>query len=269
MLWSARDAVGETVASGAKASIAWSARDATVEAAVAGLRASMTWTARDAVGELAWEPSELPLTGWWRDYAGGNWTGTASAGTSGSNDLLVENEPDVGTALNGHGTADFGGFNDTLIADGSTDTYINATAFGGWVLLNPDGVAGTKSILHDASHRFRVRIIDGAVVLDVNVGAASVSRAISASAWSLVTFRYTGTALAIGVNEIPGAAGGGATTAYSSSVTGITGNLSAGGSNPNYYAGLIAEIGLSDTAPTDQNFTDVLGYIEQQYGLSI
>ena len=83
----------------------------------------------------AWDPSQLALTGFWRDFVNPTWLGSASAGTSAANDLTDPgNEPAQGTALNGWGVADFNGSNDWLLADDTCDTYFNASSLSGWVL---------------------------------------------------------------------------------------------------------------------------------------
>ena len=71
------------------------------------------------------DPATLALTGWWRgSYDGsGTWSGTASAGSSGTRSLVeLTNKPSSGTAVNGFNPATFDGVNDKLGAQRSAPT---------------------------------------------------------------------------------------------------------------------------------------------------
>lgn len=219
-----------------------------------------------AAGASNYNPAVLSLTAWLRNYGGaGPWLGTASAGSSGSgsNDFDDFTDPAAGSSLNGYGTADFTTF-ETLTGEGTTDTYVSALAFSGWYLVNPDSVTNGY-LFQSNTGSIELELTSSTIQLSVNSASATVSKAISSGAYSLVTFRYDATDLEVGVNEIPGASGGGSTTAYSSSVVDLTSAPTIG----NNYNGRIAEVGIIDTALTDQNFTDIKSYINRRYGLSL
>lgn len=222
------------------------------------------------------DPTGLPLTVFLRDFTNPTWTGTASKGTSGSiNGEDPGNEPAQGTALNGFGTADFDGTNDFLTIGNGTQqlsSLIGATSLSGWVLLNSDSFAATKSIVwFQGGVELRVVGGSGQVGLLLNSTTQGV-RAIGTGAYTLVTFRYDGTNSQIGVNEPPGASGGGSSAAYSTAISGMTntnhiiGSLN-GGSQ--FYDGHIAEFALSDQVFGDQIFLDLKTHINFRYGLSL
>ena len=273
--WVGVDGVPEIAieTSGGVATTTWSAVAATIEVSIDTTPPTTTWTA--VAAEIDYPPA-LSLTAFHRDFTNPNWPGIASAGTSGSgsNDLTDPGtEPAQGTAQNGHGTANFNGTDDYLLADGTLDTYVAGTAFSGWVLLKADtGAAG--AIWGDPGQLSTVLRLalngSGSVTLSLNAGAVSVSRAVGTGAYALVTFRYNGTNLQIGVNEAPGAAGGGSSASYSTAISSLTEPVWLGGFTfGSFFDGHIAELGISDTALTDAQFTSVKSYVNARYALSL
>lgn len=217
-----------------------------------------------ALGGNGFDPGTLSLTAWLRNYSGDPWSGTTSVGTSGSNTFTdAVNAPATGTALNGSGTADFASVN-TLTPDGTVNTYFDSYALSGWVLTKLDS-ATSPYFLYDINAIFSLYASSSTLYLELNLGATSVSKAISTGSWALVTFRYDGSDLQIGVNEAPGASGGGSTTSYTDSLSNLTGTLTFGAD----LDGLVAEVGLSDTALTNQDFADIQSYVNRRYGLSL
>lgn len=215
-------------------------------------------------------PASLPLTGWWRDYSGsGGWAGTASAGTSGSgsNDLTDTGDgPASGPSLNGHGTASFdSGLGHFLQAEGTEDRYLSPTAFSGWILLQTDDSFTFRHLFGDENEDCYAYVEDGYVALAVN--GEVVVRELPEDEWCLVTFRYDGTHVSIGVNEAPGAAGGDSVTALTGSLGTLAYDFSLGtldGSTT--FHGIVAEFALTDVALTDQQFTGVvIPYVEERY----
>lgn len=218
------------------------------------------------------DPASLAMTGLWRNFVNPTWSGTASLGTSGSNTLTDPgNEPAQGTALNGQGTANFNGTNDYFIASGTLDTYFAATAFSGWVLLSPDTVVTDRCILDDDANQFRLTIEGGGSQVGLNInGVQYVTRAITTGGYRWVTFRFDGATAQIGVNELPGAAGGGSSAAAVTSMT-LAGNFYIGAlsSLSDFFDGHIAEIVLTDFVLNDSQFLAMRTYINQRYALSI
>lgn len=83
------------------------------------------------------DPATLNETGYFIDYPGTSWTGTASAGTSSGANLTAGAfvAPGVGT-LNGHGTATLNGTTQAFQASVATNTVLGATpADAGWTMV--------------------------------------------------------------------------------------------------------------------------------------
>ncbi len=89
---------------------------------------------------ISLDPSACVMTGLWDNYAGSSpWAGTASAGSSGSNDLVNGSfvAPSAGTALNGIGTASFNGTTNAMQTTDSTGTMLGPES-----LAQPGGIYG-------------------------------------------------------------------------------------------------------------------------------
>lgn len=239
------------------------------------LRSSLVWSSTVEPAAASVDPTSLSMTGFYRDYTNPTWSGTASAGASGdgSHDWADPGtEPAQGTALNGHGTANFNGTDDYFSADGTLDSYISASTFSGWFLLNPDTVVGARHIFCDQDNLGLEIFIDasGNIVVATDAESYSVSHALSASTYSLVTFRLASGTLAVGVNEAPGADGGGTSSAGVANVSTLTGTVvigTVGGGQ--YYDGHLAEFGITDQNLSDTTFGDIKTYINTRYGLSL
>jgi hypothetical protein len=236
------------------------------------------------------DPAGLVLQGYWRaSYSASPWVGVASAGGSGGrNATEATNPPAAGSAVNTLVPADFDGSNDRLAPTGTTDTYIAALAASGWLLVlidaiavnnaNPlanDGVFGNTEA--SPTHAFGISVRNtggGLAYVSLNSGSssggASASRAIATGAWALITWRYNGTALQIGVNEAPGAAGGAASVAYSTSIGNLTNLMRIGqATSLSFFNGKMLECAITDIALTDQNFADVKASCNSRYGLAL
>jgi len=207
-------------------------------------------------------PADLALTGWWRNYTGAPWNGTASAGVSadGSHDMVTAAvDPGIGT-LNSQGTATCNG-SQGLVLEGTFDSYGNATAYSGWALVN--WTSGNGNILNAVTGGMNVGInTSNARLIDGTTGT-NVVKAISASTWSMITWRYNGTNMQVGINGDPGASGGGSTAAYSTSIV-LTGTMNFG-----FFVGSVAELGCSDTSLTATNFANIKAYLNTRYALSL
>lgn len=213
-------------------------------------------------------PATLSLTQWVRSYSGAPWNGVASAGTSGSgsNDLVsTGSPPTVGASLNGYGTALFSGA-ETLEADGTLNTYIDNTAGSGWVLIYPNVTDGDIWVTNTLT-AFGLYMQSGQVYLIHDSSDANV--AISASSWQLVTWRFNASILEIGVNTIPGAAGGVSSSAISGTVD-LSDVPTMGGSS--IIANLdarVAELGITDSFLSNSRFNDIKSYVNVRYGLGL
>ncbi len=218
----------------------------------------------------AFTPADLALTAYFKEYSGSSpWVGTASAGTSGTHNATEgTNPPSAGTALNGYSTAQYDGSNDRLTLDGTTPSYFGAAALSAFALVYVDNT--NERVIFETHNAYAPLYVSSGVVYFRPYGAGTnCSRAISIGAWALVTLRYTGSNVEIGVNEVPGAFGGSSVTAFSSAM-GLSGEiLRMGDGAHGHYFGRMMEVGISDTALTDQNFLDIKTYCNTRYSLSL
>ncbi len=221
---------------------------------------------------FTFEPTSLALTGYWRaNYTGAPWVGTASAGTSGSQDLTIgDAAPSTGSAVNGYTPADLDGTDDELIFDGTIDTYFAAGVLSMFFLIWFDTADG--QIVYDSGDS-RINVFKTTaegVGISYNNGDAVAIRACATGAWKLFTVRADGANVQVGINEAPGAAGGASSDPHSGTLSTLTGTLTLG---TTFGAGQlnakILEIGFSDVALTDQNFADIKTYCNSRYALSL
>ncbi len=220
------------------------------------------------------DPATLSLTGWWRaSYGGSPWAGVASAGASGSRTLAEAGTPPaVGAALNSLDTADFDGSDDCLKTAAAASSYVTDSAGSYWILFNADAAAAAEATpVGDASvlglqasgfmgcainsTGFRPWIHDGAYK-SVTIATGSPT-----GAWILGQAKWNGTTLYGRIN------GG----SWSSTAAGAVGDLSAVlkmGGHFTPFNGLVAEMGITDSALSDDDFDDIVSYIESRYGLT-
>lgn len=228
-------------------------------------------------GTLAFDPSQLSLTGYWRaNYSASPWSGTSSLGVSGSNslsDFIVP--PTTGGTQNGFTPAQFDGSTNELTADGTLDTYINATALSGFILVNVVNLTATRALMTDDNTAFQLYAFDSGgtstFAMKLNSALTQATATYAGNTYQLFTFRYNGTNSRIGVNQAPGAAGGTTSIAYTSSITPLTGTVRVGWNSVSnlFLLGNVLEFGISDTALTDANFTSIKTYVNTRYGLSL
>lgn len=149
------------------------------------------------------------LTGWWEgddyDAGTGTWTGKASAGTSGANDLTeATNKPSVGATLNGIATVDFArASSQKLTADGNIATYLSSSQYAFAVLLkarawaNDDPDANlADGIFADSNGIFSLsgRTTGPGLILEHYDTLGADTRATGSSdvgSWQLVIGRYS------------------------------------------------------------------------------
>jgi len=96
------------------------------------------------------DPATLSLTGFWQDYAGGTWTGTASAGSSSGRTLVAGNVPSVGAAFGAHPSAEFNGTNDYLDSAITADNYLSASAYTMEVVCDVASYVASGAIYDEA-----------------------------------------------------------------------------------------------------------------------
>ncbi len=235
------------------------------------------------------------MTGWWRATYGGSspWTGTASAGGSGSRDLTTHptgNPYSAGTVVNALTPAHSDGNVSPhmwMDAPGTVDTYIAPTIFSGWVLANVADLNGdTRTIWQSStggpSGDFEVGIggADGAnaglpYVLIGGFNQAIRTGLVTSGTYALITFRYDGATLQIGVNEVPGAGfPGDGNCSKSFAVTiDVSGTLYTGLWDAFFhlhpYKGDIADMGLTDFWIDDITWCKIICYHRARYALAL
>ena len=231
------------------------------------------------------DPATLALTGWWRaDFAGSPWVGTASDGTSGDNDLSEATTPPdtLGDAINSLEPANFNGTNDVLASTAHLADFVGDSS-SGWVLFNADSAvadAGAGSRLSnpqffgDQNQLLGCGFSSAGIHLAVftTVGSTrEVAIACGTGGWHLAQWRVTHqTRIELGLdsgamqpnNDFSGEQlHGSRATICRVGVrgTGIT----------SFFDGRIAEIGVTNGALSDEDFTSIRSYINTRYGLSL
>lgn len=223
------------------------------------------------------DPATWGLTAWWKDFPGGtSWPGAESAGTSGDNALSEATNPPTLSS----GSADFDGTNDEMTAAGTLDTYLSASAYSGWALLEIDAIASDYDTgltyandaifaehmggyfgvhLRSAGPAVHIYHLDGS-------GRQVAVASISTGTLVLVQFRYDGTNIGVRVNR-----GSWQTTpAGDVAAGGLTTTLKMGRNyNVGYLNGRVREAGLADTAKSDDDFDNLVDYINAEHELAL
>lgn len=223
------------------------------------------------------DPATLALTGWWRgSYDGsGTWSGTASAGSSGTRSLVeLTNKPSSGTAVNGFNPATFDGVNDKL-GGAAVSTYMTVAAYAGWALVNVSSISTNSAApaLYDNVTIWSNGAFGGLVLRSTGTvtlfhfdgSQQEVAASFSTATWQLVQWKYDGTNLKVRVN------GG----ARSSTAAGSLSDLTSTFYLSNRYDGTadlpadVLEVGLIDSALSDANEDNVLSYARSRYALAL
>jgi hypothetical protein len=220
------------------------------------------------------DPATLSLTGWWRaSFSASPWTGTASAGASGSRDLTeATNPPSTTTAVNGFVPALFDGVNDRLVgANNSNFVATNAGTFFGLikpitsaadnatVYLNKPIFVDTTQALMGAgfsNNGFRPYLVSGTY--------KSLSIAMSIGSWHFVAMTWDGSALFGRVDGVTDTIACGSVTIGNTPIhfgTTYDGSI---------FANMQAlELGFATTALTDANLLSIKSYMSSRYGLTL
>lgn len=163
-------------------------------------------------GVLGFNPATLPFEGWWRiPYAAPmmdpRWSGTASAGGSGSRTLVrdvdVDPIPTVGATLNGRATADFdkasGQALETAV-DASNFIAAGAWSLGMWVKVHSTAATSGAGFLDpaifcDRNNKLAATFSTSGVRFEFNDGSnkAITPIACSTGAWHFLQAKGNGT----------------------------------------------------------------------------
>lgn len=236
-----------------------------------------TWT-----GTTAYDPTVLPLTGWWR--AGGytpgtpSWAGVASAGGSGSQTLVASafGSPVNGSSLNGYTTVSFvrasavglgGPALSTLFGSGAAWTIsalVNPTTIssdnGAGTVYQNDSIWGCAS----AAYAGTVLRTSGVDQYIYNAGYTDAEGgAIATGAWLKIQARYDGTNLQ---SRVGGGLWGTATTVPV--IADLTQTLVVGNNTTGFpLDGLIADLMFCATNLPDATCNNINGYYLSRYGV--
>ncbi len=247
-----------------------------------------------------WTEEDMPLTGLWRaDYSGDPFVGTASAGTSGSNDLTPVDATHTprpwttGSTVNGYVAALSDGFAQfdiapldamQMTADGQFSDYASAYAFSGWLLVKPTGGGGLLMRCFnrvDGNMPFSIHLASGGALIGVQspalVDGVSTSPRVTGvtliDTWNLVTFRYDGINIQIGINEKPGV---GTSAAYTTALDFSSGDPLQFGmeqfvlySQNQAFDGEYLNFGCTDTVMTDEEFCKLVCRMRARYALPL
>lgn len=223
------------------------------------------------------DPATLPLTLWFRDYAGAPWAGTASAGSSGTRSFIsAGSDPSVG-ALGGHGVAVFDGVANNMLLSGFTnwDDLINdnaatvialtksniAPAHAVWfsdptVITTPDQIFGVS--FSDAGSQLGT--YDGATFGELDVPMAP-------GGYHAMQFTHDGVNFRGRVDS-----GGfstqakGATASLTLEASAQLGKSSAGAV---FWNGDIVELMIADSVLSDADLDNIKSYFNARYGLAL
>ena len=224
------------------------------------------------------DPTTLSLTGYWRgSYSGSPWNGTASAGaSSGRNLVTLVGAPSTGTALNGYTPASFNGTSQALQDNTNTiDNYISSTAYTVQLLLKPSSAVATTGTVYsdpqlvcESGQNWGIAYTTDGITLYHWDGTSlkTVNVALGTGSWAVVDAKYDGTNIKVRVN------GGAWSSTAANSLTGFTGNtmyMGVDAALDAFYAGLIEECLVSDTALSDATLDGTRAWFDSRYGLSL
>lgn len=232
-------------------------------------------------GASVFNPATLSLSGWWRgSYSASPWSGTASAGGSGSQSLSeLSTPPAVGAAVNGFTPVSFDGVDDQL-SGASTSTFVSASAYFWWALFYSAATGGSNAIagaylnpglFSDSGGWLNAALRNNAgteyvQVLHADSGRVGNEHAISLNTWNLVCARYDGSNIrsklnsgSVVVSAAVGAVGNVAVTLYA-------GRNFDGSAR---MTGRILDFGFMSTAESDARFDDIKSYANARYALSL
>lgn len=221
-------------------------------------------------------PAQLTLTGWWRaSYGGsGSWVGTASVGSSGSNNLTLGNAPGSGTAVNGFNPADFNGSSSAFNGPGTLDMLINNNAGSILILLNAD-TAGTANagapqnetaLIQDSNNKLILSFSTAGTRVTLNDGALKQHTfACATGGWHLLQAKWDGSNLQARLDSgsFSSTAAGNVNTVAGSTQVGINSTGTA------FFDGKILEIITAETAFSDDTFNRLKAYVNARYALSL
>lgn len=227
-------------------------------------------------GTLGFDPAAMSLGVWARadNYTAGtgDWTGQASAGSSGSRTFVQASapaRPAAGTAINGHVPADCDGTGDFVASSGFFITDLMSSTSGSCaVLVNVDSASAAaaspnfhqdRAVFADVAGRFGISVTTTGARAFLYNGTTRVATALvtfTTSTWTWMFAWYDATNLYFQVDggTPVSVAKGGATTFAASQAARI------GTNNTGLFDGRIAEVMTLPTAFTAAEILNILRY---------
>lgn len=256
---------------------------ALVERRLKRRRAGAAQPVRQYAGGTLFRRASLPLTGWYaKGYPGGipgSWPASTSAGTSGGNGAIshATDPANVGAALNGYASADFDGISTRLDSSGTLDTFVSASAYSGWALLDLDTVSSdfggggynNPCIACDVTDFWylyaRSSGLLGVGHYDGAFNQAECAYAI-ASGPTLVWFKFEAGNIYIATN-----AGAWSAPVPAGNIAGLAGGFSLGvnGAATQWVDGRVWEFAISDVTISDADRASVRLDINADYGVTL
>lgn len=225
-----------------------------------------------AGGASAFSPASLPLTGWWKNFGGLPWTGSASAGASGGR--TIEGGTAGSSTLDGSGILTLNGTTQNVY-DGTVDvaSYLSGSAYTLVFLVKPKSPAAAAGFIYDNKQiwgspgisTYGLAWSSSGVSMwhyDGSTRNATPWKACTADAWSMVVGRYDGVNIEVSVNN--GAPAQIASTAATTFNLGIFG-LGKDYSELNFCSADYAEVLAADTALSAGNLTSLYAYLQSTY----
>lgn len=241
-------------------------------------------TATDGTASLAsafeyWSPAQLSLVVWNRaSYSGAPWSGTASAGSSGGNQLqdLAVTTPGTGTAVNGYTPIRFASGTGQRLYGPNSDTVFGVST-GSIVVLAKADTAGA-----DAANTVSVRglvAVQGAGEFQMGHSTAGLRVSVydgayqevpsitqGTGAWFLAAARYNGSAVQARVNSGSFASN---STAAGNPVLSATATYLGASQAADTFDGDILEVLEGSLLLTDADVTKIRGYAATRYGVTV
>lgn len=222
------------------------------------------------------DPGTLTLSGWWRSYAGAPWNGTASAGTSGSNNFTAGGaDPTAGT-LNSLGTATYNGTSQYLASSLDLATLWGASAGTIVALFNVSSAFvdtgawynNPQFISSNGTQEIGLGFSDSGVVAG-NYDGTNFNRLAAAcgtAGWHLASLTWDGVNLRLRVDS-------GAFTTQATNAISFTADTAQSGRSSypttTFLTGQIADMMTATSVLSDANLDNIKSYVNSRYSLSL
>jgi hypothetical protein len=226
------------------------------------------------------DPATLSLSGWWRAaFSAVPWTGTASAGSSGSRDLATLGaDPSVGATLNGLAGADFATSKLTTSLAGTS--LLTDAAFSFWFLVRADTVIAdpgpglrwqADGLFDDTGATYvQCTLHAGGCTLSTTAsgGSDELTTAFSTGTPHLVQGSFDGTNLELQVDSAAKATMA-ASMGPGATIDDLSTNIRIGLTAYGNLDGRLWDIGFRQAAANDTDRANIRAYVNSRYALAL